>query len=207
MSLSGFHDVRFPLALAFGAVGGPERRTEIVQLANGAEQRNSVWSGSRRRWDIGSAVSTLDELNALIEFFEARSGPLHGFRFRDFTDDRSSRPDQAETPFDQLLSEGDGVRTQFQLVKHYGDTQRRILKPVEGSVGLALDGAAITEGFSVDHTTGQVSFDVAPDAGAVVTAGYRFDCPARFDGDAIDASLEGFGAGRIVNVRLIELIG
>ncbi len=207
MSLTNFHEVRFPLALAFGAIGGPERRTEIIQLASGTELRNAVWSTSRRRWDIGSAVSTLDELNALIEFFEARGGPLHGFRFRDFTDDRSARPDQAITPLDQLIGEGDGAQTGFQLVKHYGAAVRRIIKPVDGTVRLAIDGSEQVAGTSVDSLTGLVTFDTPPPAGASVTAGFQFDCPARFDSETLDASLEGFGAGRIVNVRLIELIG
>lgn len=207
MSLQNFHEVRFPLALAFGAVGGPERRTEIVQLASGAEQRNAVWSVSRRRWDVGSAISTLDELNALIEFFEARSGPLHGFRFRDFTDDRSGRPEQPVTPFDQVIGEGDGEQASFQLLKRYGETLRPILKPVDGTVRIAVDGTESTGGFTVDTSTGVVTFDTAPAAGAAITAGFQFDCPARFDGDSLDASLEGFGAGRIVNVRLVELIG
>ena len=45
-----FHDVRFPTSLSLGALGGPERRTEIVSLANGFEERNSPWSQSRRRY-------------------------------------------------------------------------------------------------------------------------------------------------------------
>ena len=44
-----FHDIRFPPSLSFGALGGPERRTEIVALANGHEERNTPWSQSRRR--------------------------------------------------------------------------------------------------------------------------------------------------------------
>ena len=43
-----FDDVRFPTAIARGASGGPERRTEIVTLSNGAEERNSPWQHSRR---------------------------------------------------------------------------------------------------------------------------------------------------------------
>jgi len=35
--MSDFHDVRFPLHLAFGTRGGPVRPTDILQLANGAE--------------------------------------------------------------------------------------------------------------------------------------------------------------------------
>ena len=47
----GFHEVRFPASLSFGSVGGPERRTEVVTLANGFEERNSPWAHSRRRYD------------------------------------------------------------------------------------------------------------------------------------------------------------
>ncbi|MEL7127933.1 MAG: DUF2460 domain-containing protein, partial [Pseudomonadota bacterium] len=42
MSLSEFHDVQLPMAFAFGASGGPERRTDIVALASGGEARNAT---------------------------------------------------------------------------------------------------------------------------------------------------------------------
>ena len=47
--IAAFHDVRFPTAIALGSTGGPERRTEIVTLGSGREQRNQRWSRSRRR--------------------------------------------------------------------------------------------------------------------------------------------------------------
>lgn len=207
MSLAGFHEVRFPMSLGFGAVGGPERRTEIVRLASGHEHRNAVWDGSRRRWEIGSAVQSLDQVHALIAFFEARRGPLYGFRFRDFMDDRSCAPEQAVSPVDQDLGVGDGVERIFQLSKTYGDVRRLILKPVEGTVRVAVDGVEMADGFEVDHATGEVSFATAPGGSALLTAGFRFDCPARFESDRIEASLEGFGAGRMVSVTLVELKG
>ena len=206
MSLAGFHDVSFPMKLALGASGGPERRTEIVPLASGGEARNARWSGSRRRWDIGGAVTRLDELNTLIAFFEARRGRLHGFRFRDFTDDRSTQPEQAVSATDQNLGTGDGVQTVFQLVKDYGGVSRDILKPVAGTLKIAFDGTEQTSGFTLDDTTGQVTFDAPPVAGAVITAGFLFDCPARFDTDRLETVLEAFGAGRIVSVPIIELL-
>lgn len=39
-----FHEIRFPANLSFGSVGGPERMTEIVTLANGFEERNTPWA-------------------------------------------------------------------------------------------------------------------------------------------------------------------
>ena len=205
MSLANFHDVSFPVPLALAASGGPERRTEIVSLASGAEMRNAVWAGSRRRWDVGSAVLKLDMLQTLVAFFEARGGRLHGFRFRDALDDRSGAPGALVSAMDQVIGTGDGVTTQFELIKSYGDYSRRIRKPVAGTIIAAVDGVEtpITE----DAVNGTVLFDSAPASGAVVSAGYRYDCPVRFDTDRLDITLEAVRAGRAVRVPLIELVG
>lgn len=205
MSLGLFHEVSLPIPLALAASGGPERRVETVTLASGQEARNAVWAGSRRRWDIGSAVARVETLHALIAFFEARGGRLHGFRFRDMLDDRSGVLGAEVSPLDQAIGVGDGARAEFALVKHYGGWARRIWKPVAGSVRVAVDGAE--GGFSLDVATGLVTLAEAPAAGAVVTAGFRFDCPVRFDTDRLDVTLEGFGAGRAIRVPLVEVIG
>lgn len=205
MSLSNFHEVSFPVPLALAASGGPERKTEVVTLASGAEARNALWAGSRRRWDVGSAVTRLDTLQAVVAFFEARGGRLNGFRFRDALDDRSCAPGGAVSAADQAIGISDGETVSFQLVKAYGAYARRILKPVAGSVLVAVDGVAVAA--SVDETTGVVTLAEAPEEGAAVTAGYRFDCPVRFDTDRLDVNLEAFGAGRILSIPLIELVG
>ena len=205
MSLALFHEVSLPIPLALAASGGPERRVETVTLSGGQEARNAAWAGSRRRWDIGSAASRVETLQALIAFFEARGGRLHGFRFRDMLDDRSGVPGAEVSPLDQAIGVGDGARTGFALVKHYGGWARRIWKPVAGSVRVAVDGVEVA--FSVDASTGLVTLAEAPAAGAAVTAGFRFDCPVRFDADRLDVTLEGFGAGRAIRVPLVEIIG
>jgi len=206
MSLENFHEVSLPLSIAFGAQGGPERRTEIVPLASGSEARNAVWAGSRRRWELGGATTKLEDLRELIAFFEARRGRLHGFRFRDVLDDRTSSPGDTVAATDVAIGTGDGIRTVFELVKTYGETERRIWKPVAGSVRVALDGAETADGVVIDTSRGEVRFPVAPADGAAVTAGYVFDVPVRFDSDRIETSLEGFGAGRAVQVPIIELL-
>jgi uncharacterized protein (TIGR02217 family) len=205
VSLSNFHEVSFPVPLALAASGGPERKTEVVTLASGAEARNALWAGSRRRWDVGSAVTRLDTLQTVVAFFEARGGRLNGFRFRDALDDRSCAPGAAVTATDQVIGTGDGETTAFQLVKAYGTYSRHILKPVAGSVLVAVDGVATPA--AVDETTGIVTLGTAPAAGGAVSAGYRFDCPVRFDTDRLDVNLEAFGAGRVLSIPLIELVG
>ena len=66
-----FHEVRFPLDVARGARGGPERQTQIVTLASGREVRNSRWAHSRRRYDAGLGIRNLDALAAVVSFHGA----------------------------------------------------------------------------------------------------------------------------------------
>ena len=204
-----FHEVRFPVDLSFGALGGPERRTEIVTLANGFEERNSPWAHARRRYDAGMGLRSLDDLEALLAFFEARSGQLHGFRWKDWADFRSCLPSQPVSPTDQLLGEGDGARVEFALAKDYASGQqvyrRPIAKPVAGSVRIAVDGAELADGWAVDPATGKVVFDVAPIAGSSVTAGFEFDVPVRFDTDRVQVSMATFQAGELPRVPLVEV--
>lgn len=206
-----FHDIRFPANLSFGALGGPERRTEIVALANGHEERNTPWEHSRRRYDAGMGLRSLDDLETLIAFFEARRGRLHAFRWKDWADWKSSRPSMPTTAVDQRLGYGDGVTTTFQLRKRYlsgdADYYRPIRKPVSGTVTVAIadDPKVAGSEFEVDAETGIVSFATAPDIGALVTAGFEFDVPVRFDTDRIAVSLASFNAGEVPDVPVIEV--
>lgn len=205
-----FHEVRLPVRLAFGSTGGVERRTEIVTLGSGFERRSTPWAQGRRRYLIGANLRSLDDMAALTAFFEARQGRLYGFRFRDFADFKSCAPSEAVSPLDQSLGVGDGVRTTFELGKRYGPgdatTDRRIHKPVEGTVTVAIDGVqADAAAFEVELTTGAIIFAAPPGAGAAVTAGFEFDVPVRFDADRIDVTLESFAAGRMAAVPLIEV--
>lgn len=199
-----FHEVRLPARLAFGSTGGVERRTEVVTLASGFERRATPWAHGRRRYLIGAGVRSLDDAAVLIAFFEARRGRLYGFRFKDFADFKSGLPSAAISPLDQTLGVGAGDRVSFPLIKRYGDFERPIRKPVEGSVRVAVDGVE-TGAVTVDAAIGVVTFAAPPADGAVVTAGFAFDTPVRFDTDRIDVTLEGFEAGRVVAAPLIEI--
>src|ERR1700759_4643936 len=112
-----FHEISFPLAVAFHSTGGPGRKTEIVTLGSGYEERNAVWAGSRRSFDVGSGVRSLDDLFAVFGFFKTRPGRLYGFRFKDFADYKSCAPGVSLSPLDQVISSGDGHTTSFQLSK------------------------------------------------------------------------------------------
>jgi uncharacterized protein (TIGR02217 family) len=209
----GFHDVLFPLAVSFGATGGPERQNEIVQLASGREKRNSRVARSRRSYDAGTGIRSLDDLYDVLAFFEARRGSLYSFRFRDPFDMKSCRPDASPGPLDQALGAGDGTKTGFPLVKNYGSGEmayaRPIAKPVAGTLRVAVAGAEIDPtDFSFDGTTGAVIFAAGarPAEGQAVTAGYEFDVPARFDAERIEISLHSFKAGQIPSIPIVEVI-
>lgn len=207
MSLENFHEVRLPLSVGFGAQGGPERRTDIVSLASGGETRNAVWAGSRRRWDLASAITKLDGLSRLVAFFEARRGRLHGFRFRDVVDDHSGPVGTDISATDVQIGIGDGQRDMFELTKTYGETTRRIWKPVEGSVRVALDGVETAAGIIVSNTRGEVRFTTPPIEGSTITAGFLFDVPVRFDTDRLETTLDAFEAGHVAQVPIVELLG
>lgn len=212
-ALIPFHEVRFPTAIAFGATGGPERRTEIVTLGSGHEERNSRWVDSRRRYNAGYGVRTLDDLHAVIAFFEERRGRLYGFRWRDRIDFQSCGPGETPAATDQAIGTGDDATNAFQLVKTYGSAHapygREILKPVEGTVTVAIDGVPASEGvaWTCDVTTGVVTFDpgAVPGVDAAVTAGFQFDVPVRFDSDRLDINLTSFAAGDIPAIPLVEI--
>ena len=204
-----FHEVRFPDNISRGARGGPERRTQIVELASGDEERNASWANSRRRYDVSYGIRRADDLDAVVQFFEARNARLHGFRFKDWGDYKSGKPSQAPAATDQVIGTGDGSQTGFQLVKRYTSGSqtwvRAITKPVAGKVSIALDGTPQAAGWTIDTTTGIVTFGTAPANGVAIRAGFEFDVPVRFDSDTLDVILDIERIGSITSISLIEI--
>ena len=204
-----FHEVRFPDNISRGARGGPERRTQIVELASGDEERNASWANSRRRYDVAYGIRRADDLAAVVAFFEARNGRLHGFRYKDWADYKSCLPSQSVAPTDQPIGTGNGAVTSFALLKRYTSGAqgwtRAIAKPVAGTVRVALNGIEQMTGWSVDLATGSVTFAAAPGAGVTITAGFEFDVPVRFDSDTLDVTLDFECLGSITSIPLLEI--
>jgi uncharacterized protein (TIGR02217 family) len=204
-----FHAVRFPLDVALGAHGGPERMTDIVTLSSGREERNSRWATSRHLYNAGYGVKSRADMQTVLAFFEERRGRFHSFLWRDGLDYSSNGSDGAPTPLDQAIGTGDGTTTTFQLTKTYGATfdpyLRAITKPVAGSVRVAMAGTEAMSGWSVDSLTGLVTFTAAPAAATAITAGFLFDVPVRFDIDRLDIELTTFDAASAPSIPLIEV--
>ena len=204
-----FHEVRFPDNISRGARGGPERRTQIVELASGDEERNASWADSRRRYDVAYGIRRADDLAAVVAFFEARNGRLHGFRYKDWADYKSALPSQAITATDQQIGTGTGSLQTFQLAKRYTSGAqtwvRTIAKPVAGTVRVALGMVEQMSGWTVDTTTGVITFTTAPANGVIVRAGFEFDVPVRFDSDSLDVTLDFERLGSITAIPLLEI--
>lgn len=208
-----FHDVRFPTAISRNAQGGPERRTDVVVLGSGYEERNSRWADSRRSYNAGYGVKSLDDLHQIIAFFEERRGRLHAFRWRDPLDWKSCAPNTMPSPLDQVIGTGDGTMATFQLRKTYGSAfapwARDIAKPVADTVKVAVAGTELIAGtdFAVDTSTGVVTFLAGhvPADGQSITAGFEFDVPVRFDADKLEINLSGFTSGGIPNIPIVEV--
>lgn len=197
--MSGFHEVQFPPDIAYGATGGPGYTTSILTTVSGHERRNAAWAEARGRWNVASGLKRRDQVEALIAFFRARKGRAWGFRFKDWTDFEAA---------DQKLGLGDGSTRSFQLARHYVSAgvieTRTIAKPVPGSLAVRRDGSPVAN-WSVDTATGIVTFSSAPPAGAVLTADFAFDVPARFDTDQMDLTLERFALGSWGQIPIVEI--
>lgn len=188
--MAGFHDVLFPMTIALASTAGPEFSTEVTETAGGYEKRNQNWAGARLRFNVASGVKTRADYEELLAFFYGRAGRANGFRFRDWSDHKSCDVDGVPAHDDQLIGTGDGATQFFQLVKSYVSGpvtyRRKITRPVAGSVLVGLGGINQASGWTVDTSSGLITFATPPGAGVAVTAGYVFDVPARFDIDRLE---------------------
>lgn len=187
-----FHEVVFPVTISFDSDGGPGYNTEALDQGSGQETRIARWEDSRRKYDAATGLKSIADMALVLDFFHARKGSLHGFLWKDWSD-YSSAADHVSTPAgdDETIGTGDGVTTGFQLIKTYTSggttTTRTIEKPVVSTTIIRVAGVSKTDGvdYTVNVTTGVVTFASAPAAAAAITAGFYFYVPVRF-GSEVD---------------------
>lgn len=206
-----FHEVRFPTDIAFGSRGGPQRKTIIATSGSGFEHRNSQWADSKRDYNAGYGIKGDGDISDIIDFFEERRGMLNGFRWKDRFDWKSCKPQETVAFDDQTIGTGDGATLTFQLKKVYGSVYspytRDIKKPVNGTVKIGVNSVEQTNPthFTVDNTTGIVTFVTAPPDTHVITAGYEFDVPVRFNTDTLTIDMAAFDAGDVPDIPIVEI--
>ena len=216
-----FHDVRFPTDINYGSEGGPGFATNILKMDSGKRSAVQRWSAPGHSYNAAYNIKKYNTLSALKDFYVARGGPANSFRYKDWADYNSTSVGRSwggsddagqDVSFsDQSIGTGDDSTTQFQLVKRYTSGSqtyvRKITKPVDGTVVVAIDGVEQTTGWSIDLTTGIITFTAAPADGESITAGYEFDVEVTF-GKAADrvlsASFDDFGHGGVDEIPLEE---
>lgn len=183
-----FVETRFPRPPRLGYTSAPTYDVTVTALAGGAERRNRNWSRPLHEFTFETAGLDV-EVAPLVEFFHAMGGRAYGFRFKDWNDYQSCAPGGTPAPTDQPATEL--TSTTFQLVKRYQAgaqvQDRDIVKPVAGTVRVAVDDVEVLTGWTLNTATGVVTFDSAP--GGTVTWGGEFDVPVRFDADSLPVEL------------------
>jgi len=189
-----FHDALFPTDYEFQAVGGPGFNTIIIENESGVEQRIQRFNSAIRKYRIRYKGKNINDVYALQEFFLARSGSEFSWKFKDWSDYTSAANGRDAHAFDDVqIGVGDGTEKDFQLVKKYTNSlttrTRNITKPVLNQVKIGLAGVEQGSGWTVNTTTGKVTFSTAPSSLQAVTAGFEFYVHARF-GKNTDGILE-----------------
>ncbi len=201
-----FHDTRLAPDIERGAQGGPRFKTTVMALSSGEEKRNIEWSQTRGAWQIGYGIDSKDNFNAVIEFFYARQGRAHSFRFKDWADYNIG---DDETDTTQQIGTGDAAETQFQIEKRYTSGSytfhREITKPVNGTLRVFKNTVEQMSGWSADYATGVITFVTPPGAMVAVNVICEFDVPVRFDTDALDVNMIIFDAGSMPNIDIVEV--
>lgn len=194
-----FFECEFPTQIAFMASGGPAFSTSVNEGFSGGEQRNRNWSLTRGVWTVDLHFKTQEFFDAVQAFFLVVGGQADAFRFKDHKDFKATN---------QHIGTGDNTTVAFQLVRNYVSGPRtyvrNIHKPIMSSItdfqGNALADTVkiydngvlkfLTTDYTIDATTGVVTFIVAPVAGHNITADFQFHYPARFTSDELKGQVE-----------------
>jgi uncharacterized protein (TIGR02217 family) len=188
-----FFEVEFPRDIGFTSTGGPAWSTYVNEGFSGFEQRNRNWSQSRAKFQIVLQGKPITEFQNVFNFYLNVGGMADAFRFYFYADYSAAG---------QFIATADGsADPTYQLQKTYvtgGRTYTRIVyKPIMSTVfdfqGNALADTVVmydngvkktnNADYTVDATTGLVSFLYTPASGHTITADFQFHYPVRFDVD------------------------
>lgn len=166
---------RFPVAISFGATGGPEFSTDMVIVSGGAEYRNSNRQSALRRYDVSHAARKENLAKLLIKFFAAAAGRLNTFPFKDWSDYTAAGDEGG------WFDLGGGA---YQMGKQYtagGLTHFRVIRlPVVDRITIYGN-----TGGTLDYVTG-----ILTDGTGIPTSWVgEFDVLARFDTDMMELDI------------------
>ena len=104
--MSGFHDVRLVLPVSIGAAGGPERMTDVLQLASGREQaaaRRAAAPAALRAEAASRAARPVHGLKAVAAARAALTGPWGAMTVAERVERLHAVADGINRRFDEFL--------------------------------------------------------------------------------------------------------
>lgn len=197
-----FIDQRLPVEIEAGAKARPRYSTDVVVTDGGWRITNSRWAYPLFQFEFSVEPGTrtdgdYDVLDEFLDIFHVCGGSAGAFRFHYWRD---------KPVVGQLLGVGDGATKEFQLFRTYRrgafSRDRKITRPVAGSVAAYLDGSPEVAG--VDYDTGVVIFTVAPALGIEVTADFEHDVPVSFADDELEVVALTDQLDQPVSIVLVE---
>jgi uncharacterized protein (TIGR02217 family) len=201
-------------AFSQGAVGGPTYSTTVTTPSTGYDYANQNWDTARMQWEIGHTISNVTMMQTLLAFFRARKGQFRGFLFRDWSDfyvGMTFINDVLTQTSSLQFATGDGTTTAFQLTKTYPDSYnpevRKITRPISGTLSIFVAASLQTEGadFTVNYTTGVVTFAHAPANTDAISWAGQFNVPVRFNSDVMSMNLKWLSRGEWQSITVIEV--
>lgn len=194
-AMGAFIETRLPVGVRMGTTWVDEFSVDVVTTASGNEYRRLVHPFPRRRFSVRYTDQIGDLWDEVLNLYVRVYGRYAGFRVRAIDDWSTNEETLPPTALDQVLAPI-VAGTTYQLRKEYGsgDTiirglpERTIHKPVINTVLISVDDVPTASGWSVNSTTGVVTFSPPIDPGATVKGGCEFDIPCRFDSDLALAS-------------------
>ena len=202
-----FKDITLPPCMALDLRVTSRLRTESVRALSGDIYSSEKWSTFRAEMRASYAPQTLEEIETTRAFwYNVRS--LHSFRVKDPTDYKSCSINDTPADTDQTIGVGDGVATQFQLSKTYTfgaeSHTHAIYAPKTGTVLISFDDVSQASGWSVNASTGIITFTVAPTNGVIIKAGFEFDRKMKFEAEDISVQFITPTIGEVTRFTLIE---
>lgn len=163
--MGAFLEERLPVNVRLGASYADGYSVEITTTASGVEYRKLTHPHPVRTGNINFTMLRTDLAQQVIALYHRAYASYAGFRVKCLDDFSTYNDTGVPTAFDfTSLLVSTGV---YQITKAYGSggtplgiglPYRKIFKPVSGSVLVGVNSVVPTIGWSVDTTTGLVTF-------------------------------------------------
>lgn len=218
-----FLDIYMPDEIGgYGWISAPRWKTTIQVNASGKERRNQEWEHPLHNFINPEIVARPDETTMLNlkKHWLITAGPFKSFPIKDPFDKATidHLPNELDSDIvsqlsmtDQFIGFGDGFTDSFQLIKTYsrsGETyDRTIHLPVLSTVLVADNGILVSDAvYSVSRPGGVITFDTPPLDTHSITAGFMFDCEARFESDdQLEQIMRTWQAAGAADLSLVEV--